>query len=427
MLPYGKQTIDDDDIAAVVAALKSDYLTSGPEVEAFEREFAEMVGSKHAVAVCNATAALHLAMLVADIGPGDRVVTSPNTFLASANCAAYVGATPDFADIDPISYNLCPKALEATWQKDTKAVVAVAYAGQAANMLEIARVARARGAIVIEDGCHGPGGGFEYNGQIYKIGGHPWADMTTFSFHPVKSMTTGEGGMLVTDNDQYAEKARLLRSHGMVRDPAQFKVFQNKEQPPSALSSPSSGLTPQASGFKSPPSLPHGPWTYEMQGLGYNYRITDIQCALGRRQLKKLPGFIKRRQEIVGKYNEAFKDIPWIQTPGLSPEPQASTHSPPPSSLISWHLYTMQIDFAKIGKSRSEVMAELRAAGVGTQVLYIPVYLQPWYQETYGYQQGKCPEAESYYSRAISIPLYPKLTDVDLARVIKEILSLANG
>nr|MDA3872900.1 DegT/DnrJ/EryC1/StrS family aminotransferase [Kiritimatiellia bacterium] len=293
MIPYGKQTIDDDDIAAVVAALKSDFLTCGPEIEAFEQEFATLVGARHAVAVCNATAALHLAMLVAEVGEGDRVVTSPNTFLSSANCAAFVGAIPDFTDIDPVTYNLCPKALELNWQKDTKAVVAVAYGGLSPDMPEIARVARAKGAVVIEDGCHGTGGGFTHDGKAYKIGGHPWADMTTFSFHPVKTMTTGEGGVLVTDNDAYAAKARLLRGHGMVRDLASFKGLGADDGP----------LTEQ------------GPWMYEMQELGYNYRITDIQCALGRSQLRKLPRFIQRRQEIVDRYNSAFANLDWLTPP----------------------------------------------------------------------------------------------------------------
>ena len=391
MLPYGKQHIDDDDIAAVVAALKSDYLTTGPEVEAFEQEFAEMLGAKHAVAVCNATAALHLAMLVADIGPGDRVVTSPNTFLASANCAAFVGAIPDFEDIDPDSYNLCPKALEAGWKPDTKAVVAVAYGGLAADMPEIARIARERNAIVIEDGCHGPGGGFVHHGKFHKIGAHPWADMTTFSFHPVKTMTTGEGGMLVTDNDEYAIKARLLRTHGMVRDASRFTTFGEP-----------------------------GPWLYEMQELGYNYRITDFQCALGRSQLRKLPKFIERRQEIVDQYNEAFKDVEWLKTPQsvqwLEP---SSTSSRQPT--VSWHLYTVQIDFETIGKSRTEVMAELREMGVGSQVLYIPVHLQPWYQKTYGYGTGKCPKAEAYYESALSLPLYPSMDNADVTKVIEAV------
>ena len=394
MLPYGKQTIDDDDIAAVVAALKSDFLTCGPEIEAFEQEFAALVGAKHAVAVCNATAALHLAILVADVGVGDRVITSPNTFLSSANCAAFVGAIPDFADINPTTYNLCAVALEQNWQEDTKAVIAVAYAGQSPDMPEIARVARSHGAIVIEDGCHGTGGGFVHNAQSYKIGGHPWADMTTFSFHPVKTMTTGEGGILVTDNAEYAAKARLLRGHGMVRDLDRLK-----------------GL-----GADEGPLAEQGPWMYEMQELGYNYRITDIQCALGRSQLRKLPSFIERRQEIVARYNEAFVALPWLQCPQVLIEASRSH--------ISWHLYSVQIDFEALGKSRTEVMAELRAQGVGTQVLYIPVHLQPWYRETYGYEVGKCPNAEAYYAQALSLPLYPKMTAADVEKVISIVSSL---
>lgn len=395
MLPYGKQSISDEDIAAVVDALKSDYLTTGPQVEAFEEEFAAAVGATHAVAVCNATAALHLAMLVAEIGSGDRVVTSPNTFVSSANCAAFVGATPDFADIDPATYNLCPKALEANWQDDTKAVVAVAYAGQSPDMPAISQVARSHGAIVIEDGCHGTGGGFSYEGRDYKIGGHPWADITTFSFHPVKTMTTGEGGILVTDHHEYAETARLLRSHGITRDPAAFI----------GLGSDKSELIEQ------------GTWYYEMQRLGYNYRITDFQCALGRSQLKKLPTFIKRRREIVMQYNTAFADLPWLQTP--------QTLRPEDAALISWHLYTVQIDFGALGQTRSQIMQRLRDQGIGSQVLYIPVYLQPWYQETYGYRVGKCPNAEAYYLKSLSLPLYPTMTDDDVGIVIKTINELA--
>jgi dTDP-4-amino-4,6-dideoxygalactose transaminase len=444
-LPYGKQTIDDDDIAAVVAALKSDYLTTGPEVEAFECEFAEMIGAKHAVAVNNATAALHLAMLVAEIGEGDRLVTSPNTFLSSANCAAFVGATPDFADIDSETYNLCPKALEANWKDDTKAVVAVAYAGLPADMPAIAKVARKRGAIVIEDGCHGPGGGFVHEEKYYKIGGHPWADITTFSFHPVKTMTTGEGGMLVTDNDEYAARARLLRSHGITRDGSQFSVFGNQ--------SSTTENRPLKTGYRKP-ITESGPWTYEMQALGYNYRITDLQCALGRSQLKKLPGFIRRRQEIVDQYNSAFRDLPWLKTPksggyrrwdiedgekgnaaphSSSEQSERISHIPYPSGAaaessetpcVSYHLYTVQIDFEALGKSRVEVMAELREKGVGTQVLYIPVYLQPWYQQTYGYEAGKCPKAEAYYLKSLSLPLYPAMSDDDVETVIASVRAI---
>lgn len=419
MIPYGKQSIDDDDIAAVIAALKSDFLTCGPEVDAFEAEFAEMVGAKYAVAMCNATAALHIAMIVAGVKPGDRVVTTPNTFLASANCAAYVGATPDFADIDPLTYNLCHRALEANWRDDTKAVVAVAFGGQSADMPEIARVARERGAVVIEDACHGTGGGFEHEGKAYKLGGHPWADMTTFSFHPVKTMTTGEGGMLVTDNPEYAEKARLLRMHGMVREPEAFRVFGREGTGNRKQETGDSNLTPDPC----PLTAEVGPWVYEMQDLGYNFRITDFQCALGRSQLKKLPSFIQRRLEIVARYNEAFKDLSWLQTPQVSP---SAIHNPPSTaqSAVSWHLYTVQIAFDKLGRTRTETMATLREAGVGSQVLYIPVYLQPWYRETYGYTVGKCPNAEAYYAKALSLPLYPTMSDEDVETVVKAVKQL---
>jgi UDP-4-amino-4,6-dideoxy-N-acetyl-beta-L-altrosamine transaminase len=411
MLPYGRQTIDEDDIAAVVRTLRSDFLTCGPEVEAFENEFAEFVGAKHAVAVANATDALHLAMLVAGIGPGDRVVTSPNTFLASANCAAFVGATPDFCDINPVSYNLDPVALERDWKPGTKAVIAVAYAGQAANMPEIARIARERNAIVIEDACHGTGGGFTFEGREWKLGGHPWADITTFSFHPVKTLTTGEGGMLVTDNAEFARRARQLRAHGIERDSSRFQGF----------------------GSENPAFAEKGPWVYEMQELGYNHRITDIQCALGRSQLRKLPQFIRRRLEIVAHYNHAFAKLPWLTTPKLAPWLSPNLPSPttnlqsPISNLpsISWHLYTVLINFESLGKTRTEVMAELRSQGVGSQVLYIPVHLQPWYRKTYGYGHGKCPVAEKQYGQSLSLPLYPAMTDEDADMVVRAIRSLS--
>lgn len=401
MIPYGRQTIDEDDIAAVVRALRSEFLTCGPEVQAFENEFAEFVGARHAVAVANATDALHLAMIVADIGNKDRVVTSPNTFLSSANCAAFVGATPDFCDIDPISYTLDPIALERHWKPDTKAVIAVAYAGQAANMPEIARIARERNAVVIEDACHGIGGGFTLGEKEWKLGGHPWADITTFSFHPVKTLTTGEGGMLVTDNDEFARRARLLRAHGIVRDPAKFRGF----------------------GSDDPAYREIGPWVYEMQELGFNHRITDIQCALGRSQLKRLNHFIDRRLEIVARYNQAFADLPWLNTPKLSHWllPPAET----PKHRISWHLYTVLIDFEALGKTRTEVMAELRSKGVGTQVLYIPVHLQPYYRQTYGYGHGKCPVAEQFYRQALSLPLYPSMVANETDIVIESCSSLA--
>lgn len=390
-LPYGRQLINEEDIAAVCEVLRSDFITSGPKTEEFEHRFAKLVGAKYAIAVNSATAALHLAMRVANLGPGDRVVTSPNTFLASSNSAAYVGAIPDFADIDPVSYNLHPQYLEQSWQPDTKAVVAVAYAGQPCNMPEIARIARERGALVVEDASHGVGSRFTHAGEILTVGSHPWADMTVFSFHPVKTMTTGEGGMLTTDREDWATRARQLRSHGMVRNAAEFV-------------DESELLTEK------------GPWYYEMQELGYNYRITELQCALGLSQLSRLDKVIARRQEIVAQYNAAFEHIPWLTRPGLRCEADRSH--------ISWHLYTLQLDFAEIGKNRTEAMAELRDQGIGSQVLYIPVYLQPWYRKTYGYSAGKCPIAERYYEHALSLPLFPAMTDADVQRVTQAVRAL---
>lgn len=392
MLYYGRQSITEEDIQFVSSVLRGDLITTGPVAAQFENEFAKYVGAKHAVAVCNATAALHLAMLVAGIGARDRVVTSPNTFLASANCAAYVGAIPDFADIDPVTYNLSPDALRETWQPDTKAVVAVHYAGGSADMPAIANIARDRGAIVIEDACHALGGSLEVEGEFHKIGGHRWADIATFSFHPVKNMTTGEGGMLVTDNDEWAQQARILRTHGMVRQSNQFV------------------------GLGSPEFDEGGGWYYEMQSLGYNYRITDFQCALGLSQLRRLDSMLERRREIVAMYNVAFGDSPYLKTPVLRNE-QERPHS-------AWHLYTLQVDFEKLGITRLEWAAELRTVGIEPHVMYIPVHLQPWYRQTYGYGVGKCPEAERFYQQAICLPLFPAMCDDEVQFVISSVLNI---
>jgi UDP-4-amino-4,6-dideoxy-N-acetyl-beta-L-altrosamine transaminase len=400
MIPYGKQSINAADMAAVMSALESDYLTCGPRVEAFEKNFSSAVGAKHAVAVSNGTAALHLAMIAAGIGPGDRVITSPNTFLASANAAAYVGAIPDFADIDPVSYCLSVEALEKAWKDDVKAVVAVAYAGQSCDMPAIAELARSRGAVVIEDACHGVGGGFHRDGRVWKLGGHPWADMTIFSFHPVKTMTTGEGGMLVTDSEEFAERARLLRNHGMSRDADSFVGLGDDETSPSAL-------------------VEQGPWYYEMNALGFNYRITDLQCALGVSQLKRLDEFTARRREIVKRYHEGFAGLDYLVLPRLAHEEDCD--------YVSWHIFTVLIDLNAIGRTRSEVINELRSRQIGAQVLYIPVYLQPWYRRTYGYRPGKCQVAEWYYSRCLSLPLYHDLKDVDQNYVIEEVRKVLNG
>jgi UDP-4-amino-4,6-dideoxy-N-acetyl-beta-L-altrosamine transaminase len=370
-LPYGRQAVNEQDIQAVVDVLRGDWLTCGPAVEAFEHALCETTGARHAVVVANGTVALHLAMLAAKIGSGDRVITSPNTFLASANCAEYVGATADFADIDPETLNLSPAALQAAWTDDVKAVVAVDFAGRPCDMPAIAETARARGAVVIEDAAHALGSCL---GPENKVGSHPWADMTTFSFHPVKTLTTGEGGAITTNSDELAARCRLLRSHGMEKN------------------------------------RPDEPWFYEMNELGFNYRITDIQCALGLSQLNRLEHFIARRQEITDSYNRSFQPLENLTVP-----------APVAVGRSAWHLYVAQIDFPGIGKSRAQVMAELRERGVGTQVHYIPVHLQPYYRRKYGYAQGKCPVAEAYYEKALSLPLFPSMTDEDIDTVIRAV------
>lgn len=445
-IPYGRQHITDDCVEAVIEVLRSDFLTSGPQVEAFEREFAEFIGAKHAVAVCNATAALHLAMRVLGIGTGDRVITSPITFVASGNAAAYEGGIPDFCDVDRFSANVEPSSLESSWLPDTKAVVAVDYGGVPCNMPEIARIARAHGAYVIEDACHGVGGTFTMDDKKWNLGAHPWADITTFSFHPVKTITTGEGGMLVTDNEEWAAKARLLRSHGITRNTSDFTGLTDAPSSPSYILSTEAAESAQCSTRRQHALLSEqGPWYYEMQELGYNYRITELQCALGRSQLKHLPEFIARRQKIASRYNQAFKTHEWIRPPDLDSTSLPDTHhllpvTPTDSKALdarrlpldsnfsyhlpdlSLHLYTLQLDFPRLGKTRTEVMQELKEQGIGTQVLYIPVYLQPWYRRTYGYSQGKCPNAETFYSRSLSLPLYPAMSDADVEKVIAAII-----
>lgn len=393
MIPYGKQSIDSSDLDSVLRALQSDWLTTGPQVKAFEQAFAQRTGARYAIAVCNGTAALHLAMLACGIGSGDRVYTSPNTFLASANAAAYVGAVPDFSDIDPVTYCLDPEVLEQNWLEDTRAIVAVDYAGQTAELPRLAELARSRNAFVIEDACHAIGGQFEHEKRLWPVGGHPYADVTTFSFHPVKSMTTGEGGMLVTDDREIAERARVLRNHGMTREPDEFQSLQVD-----------GALAEQ------------GPWYYEMHSLGYNYRITDFQSALGISQLQRLDHFLQRRREIVETYREAFAKLPHLQVPRL--------RNPLDQDVVAWHLFTILIDFEMLRTTRTEFMRELRESGVGSQVLYIPVHLQPWYRHMYGYGPGKCPVAESLYPQFLSLPLYPAMTDEDVMAVIENVTQL---
>ncbi len=407
-IPYGRQSIDEDDIKAVVDVLRSNFITQGPKIEEFENKLASYCDSKYAVAVSNGTAALHLACLAANIGKGDKVITSPITFVASANCALYVGAKPVFIDVDPDTICLNPQNLEeylntkfntkSSLQHVTrpKAVIPVHFAGVPCDMEAIRRIAEKYDLLIIEDACHAIGAEYKHNGRWIKIGSCKHSNMAVFSFHPVKHVTTGEGGAVLTNSPEFYEKLLNLRSHGITKDPEKFTnehlAFDNKSS--------------------SEKKLPN-PWYYEMIELGYNYRITDLQCALGISQLKRLNENIERRRIIASRYNEAFKGLYGIQIP-VETETERS----------SFHLYVLQIDFEKIGKSRAEVMYELRQKGIGTQVHYIPVYLQPYYKERFHYDSDNYPVTETYYKRCLSLPLYPKMDDSEVDFVIEQMESI---
>lgn len=371
MIPYGKQTIEQDDIQAVVDVLKSDFLTTGPKIAEFEQTVADYVGAKYAVAISNGTSALHAACFAAGIEPGDEVITTPLTFAASANCVLYCGGTPVFADVDPKTYNIDPEDIQRKITDRTKAIIAVHLAGQPCDMDAIHSIAREHGLIVIEDGAHALGS--VYKGK--KVGS--MSDMTTFSFHPVKPITTGEGGMIVTDNEDFYKKMILFRSHGITRDDSM--MTRNDE-----------------------------PWFYQQFNLGYNYRITDIQCALGCSQMKKLDRFLARRKEIVARYNEAFADCDNIITPYQLSDTESG-----------WHLYIVQVKKC----DRRQVFENMREKGIGVNVHYIPVYMHPYYQE-HGYENVHCANAEEIYSHIISLPLYPGLTSEQQDYVIDTLKSL---
>ncbi|NLV76364.1 MAG: UDP-4-amino-4,6-dideoxy-N-acetyl-beta-L-altrosamine transaminase [Tissierellia bacterium] len=370
-LPYGQQWIEDDDIEEVVKVLKSDYLTTGPKIEEFEEKFGKYVGVKYAVAISNGTAALHGASFAAGIKEGDEVITTPITFAASANCILYQGGKPIFADIDSSTYNIDPKDIEKKISSKTKAIVPVDFTGQPVNIDEINAIAKKYNLIVIEDGAHSLGA--EYKGK--KTGS--LVDMTTFSFHPVKHITTGEGGVITTNNKELYEKLKLFRTHGITRDK---EILYNKNE---------------------------GSWYYEQLELGYNYRITDIQCALGISQLNKIDKFLRRRREIAEKYNEYLKDIDGIVLPYQEEYIKSS-----------WHLYVIQLELEKFKVGRREIFEALQAENIGVNVHYIPVYYHPYYQKL-GYKKGLCPNAEKLYERIITIPLYPKMTDKDVKDVVE--------
>ena len=377
MIPYGRQEIREADIDAVVEVLRSDFLTQGPAVPAFETAVAAKVGAAHAVAVNSATSALHIACLALGVAPGDVVWTTPMTFVASANCALYCGASVDFVDIDPRSYNMSVAALRdkleraATEDRLPKVVIPVHLCGQPCEMAQIHELGQRYGFAIIEDASHAIGG--RYRGEPIGNGRH--SDITVFSFHPVKIITTAEGGMALTQREDLAQRMQLLRSHGITRDPAQMS------------------------------RAPDGPWYYEQITLGFNYRMTDLQAALGLSQLARLDEYAARRHALARRYDEALAELP-VRTPWQHPD----SHS-------ALHLYVIRLQLEQIGRSHREVFDALRAAGIGVNLHYIPVHTQPWYRAM-GFGQGEFPEAEQYYAEAISLPLFPSMTDTQQAEVI---------
>lgn len=385
MIPYGRHQITQDDIDTVVGVLKGDWLTGGAAVEAFEAELGRQVQARHTIACSNGTTALHLALLALGVGSGDVVLVPAITFLASANAARYVGADVVFVDVDSktglMTAETLSAAIMAHKDKNLKAVVNVHLAGQVGNLREIAAVARQHNLKIIEDAAHAVGSVYSVDGTRYPVGANTFSDITTFSFHPVKTIAMGEGGAITTNEDGFAKAMRLARSHGMVR---QSSEWLNAEET--------------------------GPWYYEMHDLGYNYRVSDINCALGLSQLKKLDTFKAQRQAMVDFYNAAFAGNDIIQP--------VQHHE---WSETAWHLYPVLIDFDQLGMTRAEVMEHLKKAGIGTQVHYIPLTHQPYYKALYG--EIILPGAESYYSKCLSLPLYVGLTTEDQQKVVDQLSS----
>jgi perosamine synthetase len=371
LLPYGRQSLTDEDIERVVEVLKSDWLTTGPKVDEFENAFAERVGASFAVSFSSGTAALHGAAFAAGLGPGDEAITTPMTFCATANCVLYQGATPVFADVCEDTLNLDPKAVSRKLTSRTKAIIAVDYAGHPAALEELRAIANASGAVLIEDACHALGA--EYQGK--RVGGI--ADMTVFSFHPVKHLTTGEGGMVTTNDAVRAETLRRFRNHGISSE-----ARQRQES---------------------------GQWFYEMVLLGFNYRLTDIGCALGLSQLARLDGNLSRRREIAREYSEAFRNLPVV------------TMAVRGDAAPAWHLYPIRLNLDSLSAGRAEIFRALRAENIGVSVHYIPVHLHPYYRERFpaASAKGACPVAEDAYERLISLPMFHAMTPQDVGDVIR--------
>lgn len=377
MIPYGRQDITQADIDAVVGVLQSDFLTQGPMVPRFEQDVAKHVGAEYALAVNSATSALHIACLALGLGPGDRLWTTPITFVASANCGLYCGAEVDFVDIDPHTYNLCPQALERKLEQAEregrlpKVVVPVHLCGQPCDMQAIHALAQRYGFKVIEDASHAIGG--KYRGEF--IGNCRYSDITVFSFHPVKIITTAEGGMALTNNAELANKMALLRSHGITRDPAL--------------------MTHEAD----------GPWYYQQIDLGFNYRMTELQAALGVSQMERLDHYVARRHQLAERYNNLLAGLP-VTTPWQHPD-----------SYSGLHLYVIRLQLDKLQKSHRQVFESLREQGIGVNLHYIPVHTQPYYQRM-GFEQGYYPQAESYYAEAISLPMFQTMSEEQQDTVI---------
>ncbi len=385
MIPYGRQDITQSDIDAVVEVLKSDFLTQGPQVPAFEKTVAGYCGAKHALATNSATSALHIACLALGLGSGDLLWTTPITFVASANCGLYCGAQVDFVDIDLHSYNLCPKALEQKLiqaehnGKLPKILVAVHLSGQPCDMASIHSLSQRYGFKIIEDASHAIGG--KYRNE--PIGNCRYSDITVFSFHPVKIITTAEGGLALTNDVGLAEKMELLRSHGITRNPELMTCE------------------------------PDGPWYYQQVALGFNYRMTELQAALGISQMARLDHYVARRHQLAERYDADLQGLP-LTLPWQHPD-----------SYSGWHLYIVRLQSNQISKTQRQVFDELRAAGIGVNLHYIPVHSQPYYQRI-GFNQGDFPEAERYYQEAITLPLFPALTQADqdhVVQVLTEVLS----
>ncbi|MBU0482009.1 MAG: UDP-4-amino-4,6-dideoxy-N-acetyl-beta-L-altrosamine transaminase [Proteobacteria bacterium] len=377
MIPYGHQDISETDIQNVVEVLRSDFLTQGPVIPVFEKAVAAYCGSRHAVAVNSATSALHIACLALGVGRGDSVWTTPITFVATANCALYCGADVDFVDINPHTNNMSVECLSKKLEEAEvtgrlpKVVIPVHFCGQSCEMEAIASLGKRYGFNIVEDASHAIGGRY----RDEPIGSCCYSDITVFSFHPVKIITTGEGGMLLCNNDDLARRMQLLRSHGITRDPSEMTHF------------------------------PDGPWYYQQIVLGFNYRMTDIQAALGMSQLQRLDEFVLKRHDIAKCYNELFAELP-LMIPACLPD-----------SFSSMHLYVVRLQLAEIVKSQQEVFDALHSAGIGVNLHYIPVYRQPYYKSL-GFTAGYCPEAERYYMEAISLPIYSSMNRQQLDFVL---------